>query len=560
MARAAALAGVFALAAVGGSSALPPVLEGSTGTPMTWTEGSMETPDVSVGAMSTGRSGSAVRMMDTAATPEAPQQQPQQPQQQQPTPMQEAVLEAVDTAADAVRQIVTRVRERLAGGVTMPTAGEAGVTRPGSMAAAAAAAAAGPVAALRGVTNDFLREIMIQEAVLETLWAVVRDAQENPWMMNEQETLHTTTSEAVQGFLTRMHDRLRATGFTEEEVMRLLPRSRSCSSNTAGGLFETCTDPTTPARNLGKKGGYYGYGYPATYHYGYSYPYYSYTYAYPMYVQPMAYPAYYGYSWGPSYYYGKHGKHRRLGQEESFLPPTLTAAGTAAAVLRAAAAEAEMPAAAAPTDMFLPPEAATPMGMRNPLFGLEEGVPGRSLYTSWSSPYTRWPSYYSSPYYYSTPYYSRSWYSYPYTPAYSYSYPYTPAYSYSYPYTPAYSYGYRYTPSYSYSYPYYYRRLEVPDLGVPMHQQQQQQQQQETTSTAVPAERMSTASTRTTPSSSSSSNSSSSSSLRRVGDRYEQMTPSSTYFTPSNETPATNTVYTPEHAVVEEQTLWETYN
>lgn len=596
MTRAAALAGVLALAAAGSSLALPTVLDTTTGTQVEWTETPLDTTEVTMGEMGSTTSGTTptstgVRMMEaettTPSTPEAPQQQQQmpqpQPQPQQTTPVPEAVLEAimqemqnifrsslvpgwdtVGTAADAVRQIVTRVRERLTGPLMM-TEMDTGLGRTGPLSTTGATGATtGPVAALRGVTNDFLREIMIQEAVLETLWAVVRDAQERPWLVNEQEALHAATADAVQGFLGRMHDRLRATGFSEEEVMRLLPRSRNGGCTRTGGLFDQCND-APPSRLLGKRmysTGYYGYGYPSYYSYGYSYPAYSHY--------PVSYP-YYGYSWGPSYYYGSgyYGKYgykyghyyRRLAEQEPrpVMPP---AAATAAANLRAAAAAAaEVPPPPPPAAVPPPPPAAaagTPAMMPPPMMGVEEPVPFRSLYPSysWSYPaYTRVSPSYS----YYTPSYSSSYYY----PRYNYAYNY-PLYSdyswYDYSYPLAYSSYSSYPLSYSsYSYPLsytypsaFYRRLEVPDLTTTTttHHEQQQQQQQESTTTAVPTETITTPSTRNTHSSS----------LRRVGERYEPITPTQRTF--YNNTEGTNNpVYTPENLTEDEpQTVWETYN
>ncbi|KAL8441000.1 hypothetical protein Emag_007538 [Eimeria magna] len=285
MARAVALAGLVALAA-GQGLALPAMETVQMGE---WEEAAAEAQRAAAASVAEtisqteGYSSNITGLPRMMGTQEATQQQ-----------TQDAVLESImkevqnifkntlivpgwenmDAAADTVRQIVDRVRERLSSSLSETEAGRTTMST---------------AAALRGVTNDFLKEIMVQEAVIETLWAVLRDSQARPYLANEQQAMHVSAVQAVQGFLARMHDRLRATGFTEEEIMKMMPRTRNCSPDGPRGMFDTC-----PERNLGGRKGY-GYGY-SSFGYGgfYSRPYYSYS--YPMYGYSMySYPSY-GYS------------------------------------------------------------------------------------------------------------------------------------------------------------------------------------------------------------------------------------------------------------------------
>lgn len=261
MTRAVALASIFALAA-GQGLAMP----------------SMETVP-QVGEWDETAQGATaptvtetIEQTENANTTNVPRMMsPQEPPQQ--LVAQEAVLDALmeevqnifrnsltvpgwenmDSAVDAVRQIVERVRERLTNSFSETDAGRSTITT---------------ATALRGVTNDFLKEVMVQEAVIETLWAVLRDTQALPVMNNvnnEQQTMQTSATQAVQGFLTRMQDRLRSTGFTEEEIAKMMPRAAE--------------------RNLGGRRAYgyrsygYGWGYPS-YGYGWGYPSYGRSYWY----------------------------------------------------------------------------------------------------------------------------------------------------------------------------------------------------------------------------------------------------------------------------------------
>ncbi|KAL8428009.1 hypothetical protein Efla_005621 [Eimeria flavescens] len=300
MARAVAFAGLFALAASRGL-ALPPMESVQMGE---WEEAAAEAQRAAAASVAATISSTeegysanitgAPRMMGTQ---EAPQQMA----------TQEAVLDSImrevqnifkntmvvpgwdnmDSAAETVKQIVDRVRDRLNSSLSETEAGRTTMST---------------AAALRGVTNDFLKEIMVQEAVIETLWAVLRDSQARPYITNEQHAMHVSAVQAVQGFLARMHDRLRATGFTEEEIMKMMPRTKNCSPDGPRGMFDTC-----PERNLGKRyggfgyGGWGGYGYYSRPFYSYSYPMYGYSslaYGYPSYGYSSlayAYPSY-GYS------------------------------------------------------------------------------------------------------------------------------------------------------------------------------------------------------------------------------------------------------------------------
>ncbi|XP_022592901.2 uncharacterized protein LOC34620085 [Cyclospora cayetanensis] len=424
MTRAAALAGFIALAA-GQGLALPM----ETTPHMEWEEAAAEAQraaaasvDEAISGMTTqGMSIPMSRMMSTTET--TPQQ----------GAVQEAVLDAImkevqtiikntltvpgwdtmESATDTVKQIVEKVRERLTTSMNETETGRATMNT---------------ATALRGVTNDFLKEIMVQEAVIETLWAVLRDSQNRPWITNEQQAMHVAATQAVHGFLSRMQERLRSTGFTEEEITKMLPQSKTCAKEGPTGMFDTC-----PERNLGRKGSG-GYGY------GYAYPAYVGT-AYPAYYS-RAYPAYYGYShpyaydwgyplhgavWGPSYAYGwrspyyarSYGWLRRLGENttpESSMPPM------------GPPMTPEMGAPMTPEEAGISPMNTKPE--MSPM-STAEAMTGRSLYHNWGHGYG---------YGYWGPHY-HGWYG--------SSYPY---------------YGHRYSP-WAWGSPYFWRRLEVPDLS-----------------------------------------------------------------------------------------------
>nr|AJG00899.1 gametocyte protein [Eimeria nieschulzi] len=442
----------------------------------------------------------------------------------------------MDSAAETVKQIVDRVRERLAAGFTETEAGRTTMST---------------ASALRGVTSDFLKEIMVQEAVIETLWAVLRDSQARPWITNEQQAMQTAAQHAVQGFLLRMHDRLRATGFTEEEIVKMMPRPKACTLDGPAGEFDTC-----PERNLGKRGGYGGYGgygYGGYGHGGYGYR--SYGYSYPFYGYSSygyGYPYYGGYSYGYPYHarsygygypygYGYRGFYRRLGEvatPESSIPQSIPPIPVDEQM--------GFPAPGVPgfglNGMGMGLGGMGAMGPPVGPLGMDNAAP-RSLYASFARGF--YPSYsygYSYPSYiygYSYPSYSYG-YSYP---SYSYGYSYPSYYSYSYP---SYSLGYSYPSYYSYGYPFrsfgFFRRLEVPDLSVP--------------STTVPMDNITPNTTSTGRTGGFSQNS-----FRRVGESRTPMTTGS-FYTGQNSPLNIETPFEPQQAVNENvSATWETtYN
>nr|QEQ76257.1 56 kDa gametocyte protein [Eimeria necatrix] len=153
---------------------------------------------------------------------------------------------------------------------------------------------------LRRATRKYMKEVRVQDVVVDSLWASLRGVQTSAWMNGvtavEKEETAPVAGRAAEEFLHRMYHNLRAAGMAEEDISRFMPKTEYAA-------------PREQPRNMGRKGRYgysYGYGYPY-YSYGYpyysyGYPYYSYGYSYPYYS--YSYP-YYSYSYRyPAYSYG----------------------------------------------------------------------------------------------------------------------------------------------------------------------------------------------------------------------------------------------------------------
>lgn len=150
---------------------------------------------------------------------------------------------------------------------------------------------------LRNATRKFMKEVRVQDVVVDALWASLRGVQTSAWMTGvvaseERGDTYSVANRAAEEFLTRMYHNLRAAGISEDDIVKFVPKAE--------------TETSEPGRNMGKRGyygygrsyGYYGYGYPRYYSYGYpSY----YSYGYPSYYS-YGYPSYYSYGY-PSYYY-----------------------------------------------------------------------------------------------------------------------------------------------------------------------------------------------------------------------------------------------------------------
>nr|AAN05087.1 56 kDa gametocyte antigen [Eimeria maxima] len=160
---------------------------------------------------------------------------------------------------------------------------------------------------LRRATRKYMKEVRVQDVLVDALWASLRGVQTAAWMNGvtaiEKEETTPMASRAAEEFLHRMYHNLRAAGMSEEDVAKFIPRAEY--------------NPSEQSRNMGRKGRsfYYG-GYPSYYnspyysyssypsYYNYSYPSYSYS-SYPSYYRYSSYP-YYNYSY-PSYYnYGSY--------------------------------------------------------------------------------------------------------------------------------------------------------------------------------------------------------------------------------------------------------------
>ena len=142
---------------------------------------------------------------------------------------------------------------------------------------------------LRRATSKFMKEVRVQDVVIDALWASLRGVQTSAWMTTtagvEQKDTTTVANRSAEEFITRMYHNLRAAGISEEDIVKFVPKMEV---------------ETMQARNMGKKGrGYgYAYGYPV---YGWSYPSYGYGWGYPSYGYGWGYPSY-GYGWGYPYY------------------------------------------------------------------------------------------------------------------------------------------------------------------------------------------------------------------------------------------------------------------
>ncbi|CDJ41536.1 56 kDa gametocyte antigen, related [Eimeria tenella] len=148
---------------------------------------------------------------------------------------------------------------------------------------------------LRRATRKYMKEVRVQDVVVDSLWASLRGVQTSAWMSGvtavEKEETTPMAGRAAEEFMHRMYHNLRAAGMAEEDITRFMPKTEY-------------TTPREQTRNMGRKGRYgygYSYGYPL-YSYGYSYP--SYSYSYPYYSYPSySYPLYsYSYRY-PSYSY-----------------------------------------------------------------------------------------------------------------------------------------------------------------------------------------------------------------------------------------------------------------
>lgn len=148
--------------------------------------------------------------------------------------------------------------------------------------------------AAREATQKFMREVRVQDIVVDALWASLRAVQTSTWMSGitgqvEESDVFNAANRAAEEFLVRMYHNLRAAGIAEEDIVKYVPKN---------AIEETTSSPT---RNMGRKSrGYYHYNYG--YNYGYRYPHYSYYYTHPQpfYSYPVAaYPRYmHNYSWG----------------------------------------------------------------------------------------------------------------------------------------------------------------------------------------------------------------------------------------------------------------------
>ncbi|CDJ36024.1 LOW QUALITY PROTEIN: 56 kDa gametocyte antigen, related [Eimeria mitis] len=142
----------------------------------------------------------------------------------------------------------------------------------------------------REATRKFMKEVRVQDIVVDALWASLRGVQTSAWMSGltgsvEERDVFNAANRAAEEFLVRMYHNLRAAGVDEEDIVKYVPKTNPEEENNS----------SSPTRNMGHKRGYYGYGYG----YRYSYPQYSYYYprAYPVYpqpvpVQPIMYPTY----------------------------------------------------------------------------------------------------------------------------------------------------------------------------------------------------------------------------------------------------------------------------
>ncbi|KAL8428010.1 hypothetical protein Efla_005622 [Eimeria flavescens] len=164
---------------------------------------------------------------------------------------------------------------------------------------------------LRSATTKFMKEVRVQDVVVDALWASLRGVQTSAFVSGttgvEDRDAYVIANRAAEEFLARMYHNLRSAGISEEDIGKFVPRNAELEGERG--------------RNMGRKGRYggygyggygyggygyggygwggYGYGYPRYYgySYGYGHPYYSYGYGYPM-AYSYYYPSYYG-----SYYF-----------------------------------------------------------------------------------------------------------------------------------------------------------------------------------------------------------------------------------------------------------------
>lgn len=171
---------------------------------------------------------------------------------------------------------------------------------------------------LRGATRKFMKEVRVQDVVVDALWASLRGVQTNAWMTGaastDEKDTYTAANRAAEEFLTRMYHNLRSAGISEDDIVKFVPKPEN--EATSG-----------QARNMGRKGwggwggyGYgYGYGYPR---YGYGYGGYGgYGYGYPSYYSYGYYPYSYGYSY-PYYSYPYYSYYYRRLRPTGPAPPT----------------------------------------------------------------------------------------------------------------------------------------------------------------------------------------------------------------------------------------------
>ncbi|CDI78698.1 56 kDa gametocyte antigen, related [Eimeria acervulina] len=146
--------------------------------------------------------------------------------------------------------------------------------------------------AAREASRKVMREVRVQDIVVDALWASLRGVQASAWMGGigghvEEADVFNAANRAAEEFLARMYHNLRAAGIAEEDIVKYVPKTV---------IEETIS--SSPTRNMGSKSRGYSY-----YNYGYRYPHYTYGYAHPyptFYSYPtVAYPRYtYNYSWG----------------------------------------------------------------------------------------------------------------------------------------------------------------------------------------------------------------------------------------------------------------------
>nr|AJG00895.1 gametocyte antigen 2 [Eimeria nieschulzi] len=150
---------------------------------------------------------------------------------------------------------------------------------------------------LRSVTTKFMKEVRVQDIVVDALFSSLRGTQTNAFLTGataaQEKDAYAAANRAAEEFLSRMYHNLRVAGISEEDIVKFVPKP---------GM------EGMQMRNMGKRGygygGYgYAYGYPL-YSYGYSYPSYAYSYPYYSYSYPYySYSSLYSYSY-PYYSYG----------------------------------------------------------------------------------------------------------------------------------------------------------------------------------------------------------------------------------------------------------------